>query len=110
MNTELIIDAVKIIIAASLFFVWVVRYENIIKEFKNDYNYPDWLRDLTGVLKLSFAMMLLNTNPEISRLGLLGIGALMFFAIMTHVRVGSRPKKALPSVALFSLCIFLLFG
>ena len=39
-----------------------------------------------------------------------GLTTLMFFAIMTHIRVGSRPKKALPSVALFSLCIFLLFG
>ena len=52
MNVETIASAVNIIIAAALFFVWVVRYDNIVKEFKNDYNYPDWLRDLTGPLSL----------------------------------------------------------
>ena len=109
MNTELIIDAVQTVIAAALFFVWVVRYNNIVNEFKNDYNYPDWLRDLTGILKLSFAAMLLSADTKMNSLGLLGITVLMFFAIMTHIRVKSRLKKALPSIALFSLCMFLLF-
>ena len=109
MNTELIIDAVKIIIAASLFFVWVVRYENIIKEFKNDYNYPDWLRDLTGITKLSCAVMLLSTNPELNNLGLKGIIVLMAFAILTHVRVKSNFRKAIPSVTLMLLCLALLY-
>ena len=109
MNTELIIGTVQIVIAAALFFVWVVRYNNIVNEFKNDYSYPDWLRDLTGILKLSFAAMLLSADTEMNSLGLLGITVLMFFAIMTHIRVKSRLKKALPSIALFSLCVFLLF-
>ena len=109
MNAELITDAVKIIIATALFFVWVVRYDNIIKEFKNDYKYPNWLRDLTGILKLSFAVMLLNKDSEINSFGLYGITLLMVFAMMTHIKVRSHPKKALPSIALFLLCIFLLF-
>ncbi|MBE0543396.1 MAG: hypothetical protein IH623_18795 [Verrucomicrobia bacterium] len=29
-------------VAASVFFVWVVRYANIIQEFKQ-YGLPDWL-------------------------------------------------------------------
>ena len=110
MNTELIRDAVQTVIAVALFFVWVVRYNNIVNEFKNDYNYPDWLRDLTGILKLSFAAMLLSADTKMNSLGLLGITVLMFFAIMTHIRVKSRLKKALPSIALFSLCVFLLFA
>ena len=108
MNTELIIDAVQTVIAVALFFVWVVRYNNIVNEFKNDYNYPDWLRDLTGILKLSFAAMLLSADTRMNSLGLLGITVLMFFAIMTHIKVKSRLKKALPSIALFSLCVFLM--
>ena len=40
------------LVAASIFFVWVVRYNNIIQEFKQ-YGLPHWLRDLVGVLKLS---------------------------------------------------------
>ena len=35
MNVEIIASAVNIVIAATLFFVWVVRYDNIVEEFKN---------------------------------------------------------------------------
>jgi tellurite resistance protein TehA-like permease len=73
MNVEIIASAVNIVIAAALFFVWVVRYDNIVEEFKNDYNYPDWLRDLTGILKLSCAAMLLSADPQMNNLGLLGV-------------------------------------
>jgi uncharacterized membrane protein YphA (DoxX/SURF4 family) len=46
------------LVAASIFFVWVVRYDNIIQEFKQ-YGLPDWLRDWVGILKLTFALLLL---------------------------------------------------
>jgi hypothetical protein len=46
--------ATKILVVTSIFFVWVVRYENIVKEFE-EYGIPAWVRDLTGILKLTFA-------------------------------------------------------
>ena len=49
-----VIYALKTIVAGSIFFVWVVRYREIIEEFKV-YELPTWLRDLVGILKLSFA-------------------------------------------------------
>ena len=52
MNTILL--AMKILVATSIYFVWVVRYENIVKEFK-EFDLPEWLRDVTGILKMSFA-------------------------------------------------------
>ena len=110
-ETELLTTVLKIVISTTLFFVWVVRYDNIIKEFRKDYNYPDWLRDLTGIAKLSCAAMLLTTNQDLNELGLKGIITLMVFAILTHIRVKSSPRKAVPSVILMSLCIALLcFG
>ena len=109
MNTELLTTVLKIVISTTLFFVWVVRYDNIITEFRKDYNYPDWLRDLTGITKLSCAVMLLSTNPELNNLGLKGIIVLMALAILTHVRVKSNFRKAIPSVTLMSLCLALLY-
>jgi hypothetical protein len=53
--------------------------------------------------------MLLSADPQMNNLGLLGITVLMFFAMMTHVKVKSAPRKALPSISLFLLCLFLLF-
>ena len=34
-------------LAASIFFVWIVRYANIVEEFKQ-FRLPDWLRDLSA--------------------------------------------------------------
>ena len=99
----------RIVISTALFFVWVVRYDNIIMEFRKDYNYPDWLRDLTGIAKLTCAVMLLSTNTELNELGLKGIITLMAFAILTHIKVKSQPRKAIPSVLLMSLCLALLY-
>ncbi len=109
MSIEMITTVIKIVISTALFFVWVVRYENIITEFRRDYNYPDWLRDVTGITKLSCAVMLVSANPELNNLGLKGIIFLMCFAILTHIRVKSAFRKVLPSIALLSLCMTLLF-
>lgn len=108
MTIEILVIALKIIIAVALFFVWVVRYDNIINEFKNDYNYPDWLRDLTGILKLSFAIMLISTNTLINDIGLKGIIFLMVCAVLTHIKIRSSIYKAIPSVALIILCLIIL--
>ena len=47
-------DALKIIVGASIFFVWVVRYQNIVEEFK-EFQLPEWLRDMVGIFKIAFA-------------------------------------------------------
>ena len=109
MNIELLTTVLRIVISTALFFVWVVRYDNIIMEFRKDYNYPDWLRDLTGIAKLTCAVMLLSTNTELNELGLKGIITLMAFAILTHIKVKSHPRKAIPSALLMSLCLALLY-
>lgn len=96
-----LLEAFKIIIITSIFFVWVVRYENIIKEF-NEYNLPNWLRDLVGILKLSFSFMLLTSETDLIRLGSLGIAILMIAAMLTHFKVKNPIHKALPSFCLFS--------
>ena len=52
-NFSSLVAMCKVLLCTSLFFVWVVRYESITKEFE-EYNLPNWLRDLVGILKLSF--------------------------------------------------------
>ena len=44
-----IVPVLKISVLVSVLFVWVIRYDNIIKEFK-EYEL-DWLRDFVGILK-----------------------------------------------------------
>ena len=64
-----VIYAIKAFVAASIFFVWVVRYREIIEEFKF-YELPSWLRDLVGILKLSFAVMLFSNDIYVTILRL----------------------------------------
>jgi uncharacterized membrane protein YphA (DoxX/SURF4 family) len=91
----------QVLVAASIFFVWVVRYENIIAEFKN-YALPDWLRDFVGILKLTLALLLLIgiERKPFAVAGGLGIAALMACAFVTHLRVKNPPFKMAPCLSL----------
>jgi|TARA_B110000263_G_scaffold155124_1_gene134662 uncharacterized membrane protein YphA (DoxX/SURF4 family) len=88
----------KILVAISIFFVWVIRYDNIIEEFKS-YNYPDWLRDLVGILKLSFALMLILDERLIILTGAAGLVFMMLAAVATHIKVKNNISHALPAIS-----------
>jgi hypothetical protein len=98
----------QVLVAASIFFVWVVRYDNIIREFKQ-YGLPDWLRDVVGILKMTFALLLLLgiQRASLALIGSLGIAGLMGCAFAVHLQVKNPAFKMLPSLTLlaFSLII-----
>jgi hypothetical protein len=102
---ETLVSALKIIIVSSIFFVWFIRYSNIVEEFKS-YNLPNWLRDLVGILKISFSLMLISPNVNVAIIGSLGLTILMLAALGTHIKVGNPIAKMLPS---FTLMIFSAF-
>ena len=107
-SIDILIELIKVISSVAIFFVWVVRYENIRKEF-NEYNLPTWLRDLTGILKLSFALMLHFTDPEIVVAGSSGITLLMLAAVVTQVRLKSTFRRYIASVTMLLLSITILY-
>jgi uncharacterized membrane protein YphA (DoxX/SURF4 family) len=100
--------SLQALVAASIFFVWVVRYFNIVEEFKQ-YGLPNWLRDLVGILKMTFALMLLIgiERAPFAVVGGAGIALLMLAAVVTHLRVKNPVFKMLPSLTLmiFSIAI-----
>ena len=99
----------QVLVAASLFFVWVVRYDNIVEEFKS-YGLPDWLRDLVGVLKLTSALLLLVGigRERLAMAGGLLLVILMASAIGTHVRCKTPLQARLPALSLFVLSTVIL--
>jgi len=107
-NIDIIIEALKIIAAVSVFYVWVVRYDNIKKEFK-DYKLPSSFRDFIGIIKISFTVMLQFENNNLVIVGSLGIVVLMFGAVATHVRMKNSARDMLPAITMLSigLIIFL---
>ena len=108
MNTLLL--CMKILVATSIYFVWVVRYDNILKEFR-EFGLPDWLRDLTGILKMTFAAMLLfgSQDQTLNLVGSLGIAGLMICAQATHFRSGTPAFRRLPSLILLAASIVIFY-
>jgi uncharacterized membrane protein YphA (DoxX/SURF4 family) len=100
--------AMQVLVAASVFFVWTVRYQNIVQEFKQ-YGLPDWLRDLVGILKLTLALLLLIgiERRAFAVAGGLGIAALMGCAFVTHLRIKNPVFKMLPSLTLLVLSLII---
>lgn len=96
------------LVAASIFFVWVVRYSNIVVEFKQ-YKLPDWLRDLVGIVKLTLSIMLLIgiDRQQFAVAGGIGLGLLMVAAVATHLRVKNPLVKMLPSLTLLALSMLI---
>ena len=107
-SLDILIELIKVVSSVAIFFVWVVRYENIRKEF-DDYNLPTWLRDLTGILKLSFAWMLHSSDLNIVVAGSSGITLLMLAAVVTHVRLKSTFRRYIASVTMLLLSVTILY-
>ena len=107
-SPETMITVCKIFLSVSLFFVWVVRYDSITKEFDH-YKLPEWFRDFVGILKLSFSVMILYNNNELVMVGCVGIIVLMVGAIGTHIRVKNPFHKTIPAVAVLGLCVAILY-
>ena len=105
---ELIL-AIKIIATTAIVFVWVARYENIKKEFRH-YNYPSWFRDLVGILKISFCVMLHSTNTNIVYMGSIGMLILMLGAVYTHIRVKSNFRQYIASVSMVLITFLILYS
>lgn len=91
-------------VASSIFFVWVVRYDNIIQEFRQ-YGLPDWLRDLVGILKMTFSLLLLIgiERKPLAVAGGAGIAVLMGCAFIMHLRVKNPLFKMIPCLTLLAL-------
>ena len=105
---SVLLETCKVILSISLFFVWVVRYENITEEFKG-YKYPYWFRDFVGILMLSFSAMIVQSRNDLIILGSLGIIVLMLGALWTHYMVKNPLQKTIPAFAVLGLCFFIVY-
>ena len=105
---ESFVYILKIIATVAIFFVWFIRYENIKKEF-SEYSFPSWFRDLVGILKISFIIMLHSSNGEVVIIGSLGIFLLMIGAVLTHIRMKNNFRKYIASVTMCTISALILY-
>ena len=104
---ESIISALKILLVVTIFFVWVVRYDNIKKEFLY-FNLPNWVRDPVGILKISFALMVQSLDNQVIIIGSTGIAIFMMAALLIHLRFKNPIYKIFPAFIMFSISLIIL--
>jgi len=98
----------KIIVAASVAYVWIFRYDVIITEFKQ-FGLSDLTRTFVGASKISLATLLIAGIWYSSLITIPAIlmGLLMLAAQYYHFKIKNPFIKHFPSLILLILSIFI---
>ena len=108
---EYVVKLAQLTVAISVAYVWIFRFDNVIKEFKQ-FVLIDLSRNLVGATKIALATLLvagiwyssLVFIPSVL-MGLLMIGAQYF-----HFKISNPFIKHLPSLILLILSAFIAFS
>ncbi|MBS4062002.1 MAG: DoxX family protein [Bacteroidetes bacterium] len=96
------------IVAISIVIVWVFRFDNIVKEFKQ-YGLSDLTRTVVGSAKIILATLLAAGIwfPSLVLIPALMMAFLMISAQYFHFKVKNPWQKRVPSLFLLLLCLFI---
>jgi len=96
----------QIIVATSVAFVWIFRYDVIIEEFKK-FGLSDLTRTFVGASKISLATLLIAGlwYPTLISIPSILMGVFMLAAQYFHFKIKSPFIKHLPSLLLLIICI-----
>ncbi len=99
----------QIIIALSIGYVWIFRFDNIVKEFKQ-YGLSDLTRTIIGATKISLATLLVAGiwYPSLVLVPAIMMAFLMACAQYFHFKVGNPWHKHAPSLFLLLLCLLII--
>ena len=103
-----VVTVLKIIIAVSIFFVWIIRYDHIVDEFKS-YKFSSWFRDGMGIIKCTAAVMLLYGTAQLTIIASSILTILMVAAFFTHIKFRHTFIQTLPSLLLVFANIYLIY-
>ncbi len=98
----------QLIIALSIGYVWVFRFDNIVKEF-NNYGLSELTRSAVGTAKIVLSTLLVAGiwYADLVLIPVLLIAIFMLCAQYFHFKVGNPWQKHLPSLLLFILSLFI---
>jgi hypothetical protein len=98
----------QVIVALSIGYVWIFRFDNIVKEFKQ-YGLSDLTRNLVGAAKIALSTLLVAGiwYSHMVLIPALLIAFLMLSAQYFHFKVGNPWQKHMPSLLLLILCLFI---
>ncbi|MDZ7741670.1 MAG: DoxX family protein [Bacteroidota bacterium] len=107
-NINLLSSVAQIIVAFSIGIVWIFRFDNIVKEFKQ-YGLSDLVRNMVGSTKIALATLLVAGiwYPSLVLVPALLMAFLMLSAQYFHFKVNNPWLKRMPSLFLLLLCLFI---
>lgn len=99
--------AAQVVIALSVYFVWVLHFQNVANEF-HEYHLSDLTRNAVGALKMSLSALLLVGiwYPSLVLVPALIMAFLMAAAQFFHARVSHTWIRFAPSLVLLLLSLF----
>ena len=98
----------QIIVALSIVYVWIFRFDNIVKEFKQ-YGLNDLTRNIVGATKIALSTLLVAGiwYPSLILIPAVILAFLMVSAQYFHFKNGNPWQKHIPSLILLILCLFI---
>lgn len=101
----------QIAVAGSVYFVWIFRYFNVVKEFQQ-FGLSDITRNFIGAAKISLSALLLVGiwYPELITITAGFMGLMMIAAQYFHFKIKNPFIKHLPSLLLLILCLFMILA
>lgn len=113
METSMITSSAiaQLVVALSVIYVWVFRFDNIVLEFKQ-YGLSDLTRTVVGDTKIALATLLVAGiwYPALVLVPALLMAALMVAAQYFHFKVNNPWIKRVPSFFLLVLSLFIAYA
>ena len=102
---ENLLSLAQMVLAISVAYVWIFRYDNVVKEFRQ-FELNDLTRNFVGVTKIALATLLFAGiwYPSLVQIPSVLMGLFMISAQYFHFKIKNPLIKHLPSLILLILC------
>ena len=101
----------QLVVALSVAYVWIFRYDNVVKEFKQ-FGLNDITRNFVGASKIALATLLVAGiwYSSLVQIPAVLMGLFMISAQYFHFKIKNPFIKHLPSLLLLILCAIIALG
>lgn len=106
-----LLNIIQLILGLSVAFVWVFRFDNVMKEFKQ-FGLSDLIRNIVGASKIALATLLIAGiwHPSLVPISAMIMGVFMIAAQFFHFKIKNPFIKHLPSLILLILSAFIVIS
>jgi hypothetical protein len=108
---ENLVIIAQMVLALSVAYVWIFRYDKVVKEFKQ-FGLNDITRNFVGASKIALATLLVAGiwHSSLVQIPAVLMGLFMISAQYFHFKIKNPFIKHLPSLLLLILCAIIALG